>query len=162
MPDERPIPKCGSEFVSIYGSGWQTFREAGNGSLHEEFQFTLALTQRITQVPFDRQGETLYAHEFLADSERFGVSATYRASQFRAAIHNNYSILKEMNRLLTNYEDTDYPFLTVPQWISTTPSPILVGPSHFSSEDDGPEESGFLMKITFGKVQRSLRLVTGN
>lgn len=171
MPDERPIPKCGREFFSIYGSAWQPFRETGSKSIHEEYQVTVAITLRTTQIPFDRQGEKSYVHENMTDAERLGFAIDQRAVQVMNALHNNHVVMETANDVLNTYYNpgddpelpdpgTLYPFLTTLKWEMTTPSPIIVGPSHFSSEDSNPEEAGFLLNVVFGGCYRSRILTT--
>jgi hypothetical protein len=145
MPDERPAPNCGREFLAIFCSAWNAIDGDSAYALHEEFEITVAITQRAGDVPFDRLGEALY----LRDEDTFiqqYYSIEQRAREVVKVIHPDYAGYFAQINSIAPLAQQPYDKL----WLVGADSrPTIVGPDHFFGEDSSKSPTGFLWKVRF-------------
>lgn len=158
MPDERPAPNAGREFISIYASGWEIIDGDALYGFHERVTITVALTHRYGDVPFDNLGEAAY----MQDEDKFiqqYSSISSRLRQIAVLIHTSWDAFNtEMAAILV--EDvlgvdkalqSNYDKL----WFSGADSkPQIVGPDHFSAQSSDKAPSGLLMRANFTGAAR--------
>lgn len=159
MPDDRPTPACGREFIGVYASAWEVLDDQLYG-LHERVTITVALTHRYGDVPFDRLGEAAY----VADEDVFiqqYATISDRLRQIVTLLHADFAGFQtEMTALLAQGNTADgvagtrqaaYDKLW---FIGADSAPKIVGPDHFFASDSTKAPSGLLMKAKFRGASR--------
>lgn len=145
MPDDRPAPNSGREFISLYCSAWNPIDGDALYAFHEEFEITVAVTTRIGDIPFDRIGEAgIYKDEDIFVQQTY--SAEERIREIVTIIHPNYvEFAAELNALIGTRQKA-YDKLW---FIGADSKPAIVGPDHFHAESDSKHPSGLLWKARF-------------
>ena len=156
MADERPAPRCGQRFVSIYRAGRSSIDQV---SLDEYYNFNIAVTQRVNG-PFDQWAlNTLYDFNN-TPSGKNGLDGFCDA--IRAFVHKdseNYFISNLASQYLGNIPlngvISGTPPLGFVEAIAFTGDeiPRIVGASHFHADPDS-DQYGFCQILHFGKSRR--------
>jgi len=146
MPDARPAPSAGKEFVSVYCRDWTPLNPRDSYALEEEFTITVAVTHRTGEIPFDRIGEVA----ILRDEDIF-VQQTYtieaRIREIVRLLHQDYvTYIAALNALLgTKQSAYDKLWFT-----GADPRPRIVGPDHFHGVSSDEAITGLLWEVHFG------------
>ncbi len=91
-PNGQPPPDCGDIYIAVH-EGRST--SDMDNALNEYFSFSVTLTMRLTNVPFDRIGKDLEA-KMVQKASGFNR----RAEQLRAFLHMNWGLLGPANTYL--------------------------------------------------------------
>lgn len=156
MPDERPPPRCGMEFISVYGRSWSPGIVSPDVGLDEMYDVDCALTFRIGKFPTARRAETVYLNAFRTMESRL--------REIVLAVHMQTKILTEANKEIPTGQSQIVEML---RWLGSDAGPKPVGPDHFhSSVEIDPQtasatqiETGFMMVARFGQARRLTRVV---
>lgn len=152
MPDERPAPNAGREFISIYASGWEIIDNQTYG-FHERVTVTVALTHRYGDVPYDRLGEAAY----MADEDVFiqqYKTISDRLREIVLLIHGDFTLYEAQMTALLSVDvssvakalQSNYDKL---YFTGADAKPKIVGPDHFFATSSDKSPSGLLMRANF-------------
>jgi hypothetical protein len=162
MPDERPAPNCGQEFIAINARSHQPIQTGATVAIEEKIGFVIAVTRKVADVPQDARGEAAW----IIDDDQYLVSwksIEERCREIAGLIDKNYQLLRNADALF----EADNGFSEPLFWTGTDPMPQQVGESHFSSYPSGlpdpmlgipaPEAdpvSGLVMRVYFDGAVR--------
>lgn len=142
--DGRPPPRAGNVFVAVHG-GRATPGSANSRNLHENYDYSVTLTMRVT-IPLDRVGDQLIARniDLVPAAQRQGFNA--KVEQLRAFLHMNWAMTVLQGRTPNSANDnlaawatgTVYGFYEPARWQGSE-TPVLVGPDHFGADPDSDE-----------------------
>lgn len=170
MPDERPVPMCGQEFIAIYGRLHQASERYAMEAIEERYSVTIAVSRKCGVVPRDSRGEASYIHvsDQLVEGNRSLEGRTREI--IRILAQNKYQLLRSAEELFPlnlGGEDVTYGYVTPLIWTGGDSQPAQVDATHFTSwhagiDDDSllppaPEADevyGLLMKLQFDDATR--------
>lgn len=151
MPDDRPAPGCGEEFIAIYGSAWRQGDSEDGYYWHESYGVAVAVTHRTGSVPFDRIGEVSIARDEPKYVKQL-VPLETRIRQINQIIHTNYEeqAAKFAAIITARGQDPDvYAPYEKLNWSRSDSWPKLVGPNHFHATDTTEHPTGILWRTFF-------------
>ena len=149
MPDERPSPKAGNEFIALVPRSWHAFELQPLEAIHEQYDLTVAITRRTGSVPFDRIGEQIFMEdETLYDTQY--LSMEERAREIMDLLSQNRDLMAEAKNQLGHING----YLTTWFWQSTDAQPRMVGPEHFHSTGDRID-TGLVLTVNFVGATRA-------
>lgn len=167
--NEQPTPDCGQEFIAIYGDYHKPVGYFGQ-AIEEEFGIVIAVSRKIAVVPPDYRGELGYITvkdlpSTVGTAEADLWTAAWNSTETRCreivkllAGSDRYSIMQDANLILANSFTAGDEFTEPLQWTGTDAAPRPVGPEHFYSYADMPQDAdpvfGLVMKVFFGKAIR--------
>lgn len=158
MPDHRPAPNCGREFIAIYNSHWGLKDSNNQYAFHEVYAVTIAVTHRYGDVPFDRLGEAAYGMDEDVFVQQY-VPLSNRIREIVKIIHPDYvNFRAQMDAILkVSVDAVDKSLQDVYDklWFAgADPRPTIVGPDHFHAENSSKAPSGLMMKVHFASAGR--------
>ncbi len=148
-PDGQPPPRCGDIFLAVHQG---TSRSDMLNALNEYFNFSVTLTMRCTNVPYDRVGDQLLSRDL---AQKLGFNR--RAEAARALLHdlNGWAIITAANAYLVRNNPTEtsvYGFCE-PARYGGMEVPILVGGEWFSATPEA-KDVGLKAEMRFEDVRR--------
>lgn len=156
MPDEKPAPNCGEEFISIYGSHHRPRAHHLLSAIEEEFGVTVAITRRVRVIPTDQRGETGWIHD-RDPYYRYWKSLEARAREIVGLVDKNYQLLVNANKLFS----ANFGFSEPLVWQGNDPAPVELKADHFHSlgeevpfGTEGDPTYGFLLRVYFSGAIR--------
>lgn len=132
MPDEKPTPACGDEFISVYGNILRPRSTELNTAIEEQYGIIIAVTRRISSIPFDDRGEVGYITDgdfYLTD----WMSVEGRCREIVGLLDKNYELLRAAEEFFNNQNGYSEPLY----WVGTDAAPTQVGAEHFHAYHAG-------------------------
>lgn len=162
MVDERPVPNCGEEFISLFGAHHRAREVWHQTAIEEEYGIVIAVTHKVAKSPFHHRGETSY----ILDDDEFIVSwmsLEQRCREIVGLLDKNYTLLRSAEAMFNHANAYSEPLV----WVSTDAVPQAVGAEHFSAfhtavdthgqlpgEPEADDTYGFMMRIHFDRAIR--------
>lgn len=166
MFDDQPTADCGQEFIAIYGDTHKPHTKNLMQALDEEFGITVAVSRKIAVVPPDYRGEMGYINDKAlpaavpaADETRWDAAWASTESRCRQIVKlvvgsGRYTLMQNANAILNEGSPFTEPLI----WLGTDAAPRPVGPEHFYSYAEMPQDAdpvfGLVMKVYFGGAVR--------
>lgn len=97
FPDGSPPPVAGDIYVGVHQG---TSQSTADNSLDERLGFSVTITMRATNMPYDRIPDQLIAKTRLAQKLATELGLDSRADQLRALLHMNWAVIGRANNNL--------------------------------------------------------------
>jgi len=149
--NDKDVPAySGEEFIGIYGASYTNEYDRLAISRKDTYEFIIGITRRMSGIPVDSTGETIYTQDESLIS-RNKSSMLNRAREIIQLLEYNWDIVGKIKSQASS--DLIEVCILSPLALESSSPVEEVDASHFHLENDNDNPSGLLLELQFSGIE---------